>query len=402
MPEQCNGLDDDCDGSVDEELAAPPCALQQGVCAGATQRCGGATGWLACTPESYGPRWVANETFLFCDGLDNDCDGQFDEECGRPAVLLNEVLYDDPGEDGDCVFVELWGEPLTPLSGVVLQGVDGATGQVYASIDLSGERIQHDGYFLVVDELASPALRQLANMVSPLADLQNGPDSVRLLWNERLVLDALGYGTFAQPEHFAGEGRPAPDVEPGSHAQGVSLTRDEAHTDTGDNAADFSSSATSIPPLPTPRGQPLARILVVLTWSNEEDLDLHLLRPGRGLRSEDDCHFGQDHLDWGEPGEALDDPLLDHDAPSFGPERIFLPEPGEERYLVVVHHYTPQQSSEARLQVFVDGVNTSVRTRLLPADGRDYWTVARLEVGENGGIAVVTVDELVRAAPAFP
>ncbi len=50
--EICDGDDNDCDGNTDEGLEAPGCALNQGVCGGALQECGGARGWLQCDAAS--------------------------------------------------------------------------------------------------------------------------------------------------------------------------------------------------------------------------------------------------------------------------------------------------------------------------------------------------------------
>jgi hypothetical protein len=75
----CDGLDNDCDQQTDEDLTGPPCTLQLGVCAGSTRSCGGAAGWLACDNNSYGADYEATETL--CDDLDNDCDGNTDEDC---------------------------------------------------------------------------------------------------------------------------------------------------------------------------------------------------------------------------------------------------------------------------------------------------------------------------------
>jgi hypothetical protein len=80
--ELCNGKDDDCDGQTDEapDLSAQQCA-GVGVCAQSSPYCG--PSGPACTvPAAY----EATETL--CDGADNDCDGQTDEELGlgQPCV----------------------------------------------------------------------------------------------------------------------------------------------------------------------------------------------------------------------------------------------------------------------------------------------------------------------------
>ncbi|MBX3250309.1 MAG: SUMF1/EgtB/PvdO family nonheme iron enzyme [Myxococcales bacterium] len=73
-PEICNGVDDDCDGVVDEGLTVPGTFCSPlGVCAGTVARCGGAGGWVCDYPATY------QETETRCDGLDNDCDGRTDE-----------------------------------------------------------------------------------------------------------------------------------------------------------------------------------------------------------------------------------------------------------------------------------------------------------------------------------
>lgn len=79
--EECDGEDNDCDGAVDEGLAPMPCALQEGVCAGSVRPCGGAGGWEPCGPADYGSDYESVETR--CDGLDNDCDGEVDEGFGN-------------------------------------------------------------------------------------------------------------------------------------------------------------------------------------------------------------------------------------------------------------------------------------------------------------------------------
>ena len=70
--ESCNELDDNCDGAVDEDLAPLSCGV--GVCAVTVPSC------IEGVPQACVPGAASAET---CNGLDDDCDGTTDEDLGR-------------------------------------------------------------------------------------------------------------------------------------------------------------------------------------------------------------------------------------------------------------------------------------------------------------------------------
>lgn len=156
-----------------------------------------------------------------------------------PTIIINEVFYDQVGGDGSEVFIELWGPPGASVDDLTLYGVNGNGGVDYATMPLAGV-IGGDGYYLIVDADASPALRELSDYGSVAADLQNGPDAVQLRRGDA-VLDAVHYG---EGGDFGGEGAPAVDPP-----EGQSISRAD-QLDTDDNAADFRAAD------PSPRGEP--------------------------------------------------------------------------------------------------------------------------------------------------
>lgn len=114
VAEICDGEDNDCDGSVDEDFGLTTCGL--GVCEHTIANC------LAGKVQTCDPLQGAEPEV--CDGTDNDCDGATDKELGEntcglgvcehtvPNCFAGKTVICDPlegassevcdGEDNDC------------------------------------------------------------------------------------------------------------------------------------------------------------------------------------------------------------------------------------------------------------------------------------------------------------
>ena len=126
--------------------------------------------------------------------------------------------------------------------------------------------------------------------------------------------------------------------------------------------------------------QPDQAIQAILTWTtpgdpdasdqNGADLDLHLLHPNSDawFSAPSDCYFENANPDWGQLENPADDPVLDVDDVSGGPEsiRLDLPESTDQLgapYLVGVHARSQIDRetgldlgpSLATLRIYIDG-----------------------------------------------
>ncbi|MBW2981830.1 right-handed parallel beta-helix repeat-containing protein [Candidatus Woesearchaeota archaeon] len=117
--DNCNGIDEDCDGEADENYDPSPTTCGLGVCASTGSLiCSNGVETDTCTPGS--PTGPDNN----CNGIDEDCDGEADDgyistqtSCGLGVcastgglICSNGALYDtcepgvpeDPDHDNDC------------------------------------------------------------------------------------------------------------------------------------------------------------------------------------------------------------------------------------------------------------------------------------------------------------
>lgn len=162
------------------------------------------------------------------------------DEPAHAGLLLNEVLYDPEGADGDAEFVELIaaGPDSLALAGLRLEFCNGANPGAWELL-WSGELHLAPGELFLIGEAAVPGAQ-----VTLALDLQNGPEAIRLRRGEE-TLDLLGYGEGLDPSLY--------EAWPAADPSGQSLARQPDGVDTDQNALDWfaatpSPGALNLPP----------------------------------------------------------------------------------------------------------------------------------------------------------
>ena len=140
--ELCDGLDNDCDGQTDEGDPGGGAACNTGLlgaCAAGTLTC--QNGAVGCLQNQQPQAEVCNN------GIDDDCDGQVDEACGG-AVLFDSILNGATGSSvrlaGDsCGTQVVVGAASVPISKIAVQNdLDSAGNLKFLIFDHSSGEIR--------------------------------------------------------------------------------------------------------------------------------------------------------------------------------------------------------------------------------------------------------------------
>ena len=148
-----------------------------------------------------------------------------------------------------------------------------------------------------------------------------------------------------------------------------------------------------------------------LTWNTQSvDEDLHLVRPAGSRNSAGDCYYSNcksedrsRNPDWGQTGNADDNPRLDIDCQGSctGPENITLNTldraAANGRYVVEVYHYSGSTTANPKVNVWVRGRLYSFGP--VATTNHRWWTVCYVDWPSGLVTPVGTIGSQPSAAP---
>ncbi len=119
----CDGEDNDCDGEIDEDLPVPDVCSVEGVCAEAIVECLG--GNWDCGTDTL-PGYEAGDE-VTADGLDNDCDGAVDEELTKVCEPAERQCASETSFQVCGPTLTAWGSATDCGAGTACMGVGECT-----------------------------------------------------------------------------------------------------------------------------------------------------------------------------------------------------------------------------------------------------------------------------------
>lgn len=182
--EICDGLDNDCNGKIDDfQYVSQPCytgdagSLMYGECHPGSSRC--IAGKVQCINQQL-PKY---ET---CDGKDNDCDGEIDEGVIKPNRTIDIVFVLDESGSMQSTITQ-----VSNVSKTWVAKYNNRTDLKFALVVAPWSNQAYDGYTLLIQDFTTPSVMSsaLANQIAGTCGLEPTWDAIYLLSNE---LNELG------------------------------------------------------------------------------------------------------------------------------------------------------------------------------------------------------------------
>ena len=247
-------------------------------------------------------------------------------------------------------------------------------------------------------DTAEPEPEPEAEVDAPVALCEVTPDKVRPIVEGATWLGGDSYDPNDLDITYEWSLAYKPDGSTATMPSGSINVPDRADFDT-DLAGEYvgrlvvtnSEGVRSDPCETTLEAEPAEALWVEMFWENSgDDMDLHLVSPAGtsdadgdgfadGIGTDQDCYYSNctesswsGGLDWGMPGDTIDDPILDlDDISETGPENINIEIPEDGEYHVVVHDFPGsvyEPANAVTINIYLDGVLEWTDTRLIEVE----------------------------------
>ncbi len=401
-PERCDGVDNNCNGTVDDGCACRPGVSEAcysgatatrgvGTCRAGTRPCvAGAGGvgstWGACAGQVLPAREV-------CNGLDDDCNGRVDDGIGCVCTA---------GMSRSCYSGAMGTQGVGPCRAGTQSCLAGGTGWTTCM----GERTPSAELCNMVDDDCNGRVDDNPACTPPSATC---PAPVTGRAGTAVTLDATTsagascrWTVVTRPAGAGAEGTFGDPMRCDTTFTSVIVGTYTVRLDATDAMGRTVSCMTTV----TLTGQGLR---VELSWTTTGDVDLHLLHPSATawFSSPLDCYYANTSPTW--DGAVPSSPRLDVDnVTALGPENIRIDAPTSgATYRVGVHAFSRVDAgAPSTVRLYCGNTSTPLReftrtvTSRSPSSDNDLWLVADVTMNASGGCSIAPLDRVLRAADA--